>query len=169
MPTYPLNYPTYPYFPAAFKYRTLSNLTAGDFVVVFNNGANELVVDKQVIDAFNPYFGFVVNNYTAGQTAEIYQLRVVNNQLSGLIPTATYYADPTTPGAVTNVLPTGTSIIQIIGIAINTTDLDTQYYRSIEGSGGGGGGLVCPTSDTLIDGGTFLSPCSNTLIDAGSF
>ncbi len=159
----------YPYFPTTFKYRTLSNLNAGDFVVLYNDGANEMVVDKQVIDSFNLYFGFVVNSYLVGQTAEVYQLRIVNNQLSGLVPGATYYAHPTNPGEITNVLPTGTSVIQQVGVAINTTDLDTQYFNTYEGSGGGGGGLVCPTSDTLVDGGTFLSPCSNTLIDAGSF
>lgn len=158
----------YPYFPTSFKYETLSNLNAGDFVVLLNNGANSIVVDKQVIDAFNVYFGFVINNYTAGQTAEIYSLRVVNNKLSGLILGDTYYAHPTIAGSITNVLPTGTLIIQEIGVALNTTDLDTQYFRSYQGTGGGGGGGGT-TSNVLIDGGSFIAPSDNTLIDAGSF
>lgn len=165
---FPLNYPMYPYFPTSFKYETLSNLSPGDFVVLLNNGANSIVVDKQVIDAFNVYFGFVVNSYTAGQIAEVYSLRVVNNKLSGLTPGDTYYAHPTIPGSVTNVSPTGTLIIQELGVAINSTDLDTQYYRSYQGTGGGGGGGGT-NSNVLIDGGTFVAPSDNTLIDAGIF
>jgi hypothetical protein len=142
----------YPYFPTSFKYETLSNLNPGDFVVLYNDGANKLVVEKQVIDAFNLYFGFVTNSYTAGQVAEIYGLRVVNNQLVGLVPGDTYYAHPTNPGEVTNVLPIGTSVIQQVGVAINTTDLDTQYYNNYEGSGGGtvtSVALALPTEFTI--------------------
>mgnify|MGYP003663801881 CR=1 FL=1 len=150
---FPLNYPMYPYFPTSFKYETLSNLNPGDFVVLYNDGANKLVVEKQVIDAFNLYFGFVTNSYTAGQVAEIYGLRVVNNQLVGLVPGDTYYAHPTNPGEVTNVLPIGTSVIQQVGVAINTTDLDTQYYNNYEGSGGGGVTSVGATLPITSSGG----------------
>lgn len=152
-----------------FNYYTTSVLVPGDFVILYKIDATSYKVRKGIIDPYNIIFGFVLSPYNIGDLAQVYPLNTVNTALVGLTPGATYYSDPAVAGGITTVLPTGTDVIQQLGIAINTTDLDTQYSFLIDGSGGGGGGLVCPTSDTLIDGGTFLSPCSNTLIDAGSF
>jgi hypothetical protein len=153
-----------------FNYYTTSVLNPGDFVILYKINATSSKVKKAVIDPYNIIFGFVLSGYNIGDLAQVYPLNSVNTALLGLIPGNTYYSDPAVAGAVTNVLPVGTEVIQQLGIALSATELDTQYSFLIDGSGGGGGGgLVCPTSDTLVDGGTFVSPCSNTLIDAGSF
>ena len=73
------------------------------------------------------------------------------------------------PGGITTVSPVNTLVIQQLGIAINTTDLDTQFNYLFPGTGGGGGGLPCTGWDVLIDGGNFLNPCTYTLIDGGNF
>ena len=167
MPPY---FPGYPYPYLAQSYVSLSNLSPGDFVIMDKVDATTIKVKKDLVDPYNLIGGFVVDTCPIGGTVKVYPLNVVNNALAGLVIGNTYYADPLVAGGITNILPVGTVVIQKLGIAISATELDTQYYDLIEGSGGGGGGgLVCPTSDTLVDGGTFLSPCSNTLIDAGSF
>ena len=166
MPPY---FPGYPYPYLAQSYVSLSNLSPGDFVIMDKVDATTIKVKKDLVDPYNLIAGFVVDSCVIGGTVKVYPLNVVNNALAGLVIGTDYYADPLVAGGITSVLPTGTAVIQKLGIAISATELDTQYFELIEGSGGGGGGLVCPTSDTLVDGGTFVSPCSNTLIDAGSF
>lgn len=166
MPSYPYNY-----------YTTVNNLNAGDFVVAylqddlppdFYPPAYIDKVEKAIIAPYKFIIGYVTQAYAAGSNAKVYELGGVNYALSGLIPGASYYSDPSVPGAITNVMPVGTEIIQRLGLALTTAHLDTLYNGVMDGTAGGTG-LVCPTSDTLVDGGTFLSPCSNTLIDAGSF
>lgn len=152
-----------------FEYVTLSNLVAGDFVVLVKTGAHSFKIDKAVIDPYSLVFGFVRDVYTMGSTVAVYPINYfINDKLSGLIPGDIYYSHPSIPGAITNVSPTGTLVIQELGVALNTTDLDTQYSNLFigTGTGGGGGGT---TTNVLVDGGTFMVPFDNTLIDAGAF
>lgn len=51
-------------------------------------------------------------------------------------------------------------------ITINGVTYDLSQDRSWTV---GGGGLPCPTSNTLVDGGDFVNPCDRTLIDGGNF
>jgi len=161
-------YPAYPVFNPIFNYVTLSNLVPGDFVSLIRTGGDTYVVDKVIVDPYKVIFGFVTTTVLAGDVAGIYNLGLVNDKLSGLTPGATYYASPTIVGGITTVSPTGTALIFKLGIAINTTNLDTQYYQEIEGTGTGGGGGGT-TTNVLVDGGTFMVPFDNTLIDAGAF
>jgi hypothetical protein len=168
MPVYPSN-----------TYTTITNLNAGDFVVLYKDPdlppdfyppAYILKVQKAAVEEYRLVIGYVVQSYGAGSVCQVFALGGVNWALSGLVPGTIYYSDPLNPGGITSTFPTGTEIVQQLGIALSTNHLDTLYNDLFEGTGAsGGGGLVCPTSDTLVDGGTFVSPCSNTLIDAGSF
>jgi hypothetical protein len=150
--------PSYPLYPQpVIKYETLSNLSAGDFVTLVSTGLNSFKVDKVAVDSYNLYFGFVTSSYSIGNIATITPLNYVNASLVGLVPGDIYYADPTSPGGITNVLPTGVICIQQVGIALNSTSLDTQYRKLIEGSGGGGGGS--PTGPAGGDlNGTYPNP-----------
>ena len=161
-------YPLYPVSSPQVKLITSSNLSTGDFVIADKISGGVLRVKKAVIDPYNTYYGFVLSNYTAGQTANIQLLGSINNGLSGLTLGVTYYAHPTVPGSITSTIPTGTKVIQLLGKALNSYSLDTQYAKLIDGTGGGGGGGGT-NSNVLIDGGTFVAPSDNTLIDAGIF
>jgi len=156
------------YLPTRYLgYYTTSNLNAGDFVILYKVDATTSKIKKAIINPYSVIFGFVLSNYSIGDLAQVYPLNTVNNALSGLTPGDTYYSDPSVAGGVTNVLPTSTEVVQQLGIALSSTELDTQYSFLIDGTGGGGGGGT--NSNVLIDGGTFVAPSDNTLIDAGIF
>ena len=162
--------PVYPYLLNSFELISLSNLVAGDFVTMVKVGMDMKWTEKVVIT--QPYvldFGFVLLPCAIGDTIRVYPMSTVNPGLVGLIPGSMYYASDTVPGGITTVSPVNTLVIQQLGIAINTTDLDTQFNYLFPGTGGGGGGLPCTGWDVLIDGGNFLNPCTYTLIDGGNF
>lgn len=161
----PVYYPGYPYPYLAQSYVSLSNLSPGDFVIMDKVDATTIKVKKDLVDPYNLIGGFVVDSCVIGGTVKVYPLNVVNNALAGLVIGTDYYADPLVAGGITSILPTGTAVIQKLGTAISATELDTQYFELIQGSGGGGG----TNSNVLIDGGTFIAPSDNTLIDAGIF
>lgn len=194
MPTYAYNY-----------YTTVSALNAGDFVVAyleddlppdFYPPAYITKVTKALVVPYRFIIGYVTTSYGAGSYAKVYTLGGVNYALSGLIPGDSYYADPVTPGAVTNVMPVGTEIIQRLGIALSSAHLDTLYNGIMDGTAGGGTvtsvtGLNTDNTDPAnpvvqiaVDGvtitglGTLASPLVavggggvtyNVLIDGGTF
>jgi hypothetical protein len=166
MPTYTWNY-----------YTTISNLTAGDFVLLYRDPllppdfappAYMLKVQRAVVEEYNLVIGYVVQSYGAGSVCQVYALGGVNWALSGLVPGTTYYSDPLNPGGIISTFPTGTEIVQQLGIALSTNHLDTLYNDLFQGTGSGGGGGGT-NSNVLVDAGSFLAPSDNTLIDAGIF
>ena len=113
---------------------TLSNLNAGDFVIIEWSlvGGSYLPQAKKAAPSspFSLYGGFVLNNYTVGDDAEvILMFGQVNNALSGLTISASYYADPTNPGGITSTSPVGTYLIQYVGTAISSTELVVDNQR----------------------------------------
>lgn len=137
MPSYAYNY-----------YTTVNALNAGDFVVAyleddlppdFYPPAFITKVQKALVQPYRFIIGYVTQAYGPGSYAKVYELGGVNYALSGLIPGDSYYADPVTPGAVTNVMPVGTEVIQRLGIALSSAHLDTLYNGIMDGTGGGGG------------------------------
>lgn len=117
------------------KIKTISNLNPGDFVILrkVDNLTNYVI--KAVIDPFNVYFGFVKQSYLVGQVADVYVLGFNNTALAGLIPGNNYYASPTVAGGITNVLPTNTKVIQLVGKAETVNLLNTESNRLIDGTG----------------------------------
>lgn len=115
---------------------TNSNLNAGDFVVLDREYLIATRVNKAVITSFDNYFGYVLVDCPAGTSAPVFLLGGVNTALSSLTPGLTYYANPLVPGGITSTIPTGTPIIQVLGVAISATELDTQNNYIEQGTGG---------------------------------
>lgn len=127
------------------KYITTDNLVPGDFVVAYNYGAGEIRVKKAVVNPYLLVVGFVRSAYSAGMEIYLYRLEFINDKLSGLVVGDDYYAHPTIPGSVTNVVPTGVFVAQKLGKAISPTKLDTRYNELIYIGTGGGGTVMSVT------------------------
>jgi hypothetical protein len=113
----------------------LESLSPGDFVSVEIVYRGTLGLRKGIINSLTNYIGYVDGTRNTGELTTYTPLGFANNYLSGLTPGATYYADPTTPGGITTVMPTGTAVVQIIGKATSATSLDTGYGKLILGTG----------------------------------
>ncbi len=119
--------------PAAFF--ALTNLVAGDFVILERVYRATYGIKKGTVDNVDYYIGYVTGPASVGDITTCTLLGDINPFLSGLVPGAIYYADPTVPGGITTTAPVGTNIIQIVGKATSTTSLDTGYSRIIAGTG----------------------------------
>ena len=117
---------------------TTTALNAGDFVVYDRQSPGATKVKKAVSTEIDYFFGFVKVSYPANSVAVVYFMGTVNNVLSGLTIGATYYASPTVPGGITSVSPVGTDVIQVVGIALTSTSLNTYQNYLVVGTGGGG-------------------------------
>jgi hypothetical protein len=125
------------------------NLTAGDFVTLIRNPSNynELVFTKGIINPYACYGGFVKLSYLAGAPATVY-FGAVNDQLSGLTIGNKYYADPTNPAGITDIVPVGTFVIQVLGSAVSTTELSWEpetFVGTFSGAAGPAGGDLSGT------------------------
>lgn len=125
------------------------NLTAGDFVTLIRNPSNynELVFTKGIINPYACYGGFVKLSYLAGAPATVY-FDAVNDQLSGLTIGNKYYADPTNPAGITDIVPVGTFVIQVLGSATSTTELSWEpetFVGTFSGAAGPAGGDLSGT------------------------
>lgn len=115
------------FFPTGFGDETGvavagENLAAGNFVNVYNNAG---VATVRKADASNgrDANGFVLAAVASGSNATVYRMGA-NNQLSGLIPGATYYLSATTAGTVTTTAPSASGqMIQELGTAFDATTL----------------------------------------------
>lgn len=97
------------------------SLSAGDFINVYWNSTDGAVrVRKADAGAEGKEAnGFVLSSYTALQSAAVY-FEGTNNQLVGLDDGMVHFLSPTTAGASTSIVPSGSGeIVQRVGRAIS--------------------------------------------------
>ncbi len=107
----------------AIEIATFEDVSAGDFVNIFDNGGNVAVrkADKSNGRDAN---GFVLESAVAPVPVKVF-FEGTNSQLSGLSIGERYYLD--TAGAVTNVPTTTTGELhQYLGKAFSATELTTE-------------------------------------------
>lgn len=104
------------------------NLSAGDYVNVYNNGgvANVRLADKT--NAREAH-GFVKGAVTSGSNAVVY-FEGPNDGLSGLTIGADYFLD--TAGNATTTVATAPDIHQFLGIAVSSTTINTDIDDFIQ-------------------------------------
>jgi hypothetical protein len=98
-------------------------LLAGDFVNLWNNSG----IKARKADASTSgkeAHGFVLVGVGSGESATVYRISQLNNQLTTMTPGAKQYLSPTTPGARTETCPVGSGqTVQILGTARSATEL----------------------------------------------
>jgi hypothetical protein len=100
---------------------TSENLSAGNFVNVYDNGGTVTARKSDASNGF-PANGFVLASTTSGANATVY-LAGINNQVSGLTGGDLLFTSATA-GAATDTAPsTAGYIVQQIGYAISTTEV----------------------------------------------
>ena len=112
----------------AYMATASENLAAGDNINVWNDGGSPKV---RLADNSNnrPAHGFLKAAILLGATGLVYK-EGTNDQLTGLAPGTVYFLG--TAGGTTATAPTGTGVIvQRIGIAYSTTDLDFERAQPI--------------------------------------
>lgn len=116
--------------PATQSILASENLSAGDFVNVYNNAGTPNV---RLADSSNSRRadGYVLSSVTSGNNATVY-FEGANNQLSGLTAGQRLYLG--TLGNATATVPTvggGDQIHQYLGRALNTTTMDVELDDEI--------------------------------------
>lgn len=108
------------------------NLTAGQFVNVYNNTGALNVRKADATNNTKPCHGFVLVSVTSPANATVYLLGSLNNQQSGLTIGSDYWLD-TTPGGITTTSPTTSgNISQFIGRALATTTIQFSNESTVE-------------------------------------
>jgi hypothetical protein len=106
------------------------NLTAGNFVNLWNDSGTIKVRKADATDNTKPADGFVLANVTSPANADVYLISGQNDQLSALTLGGEYYLS-TTPGAITATAPSSAgNIVQRLGKAVSATKLifENQDY-----------------------------------------
>lgn len=108
------------------------NLTAGDFVNVFNDGGTVKCRKADASQGFTKQAdGYVKANVTSSQNASVY-FEGINSGLAGLTIGAKYYLSATA-GGVTATAPTTTGhIAQPVGKALSATELSIEIGEPIK-------------------------------------
>lgn len=109
------------------------NLSAGDFVNVFNDNGTLRVrkADASSPNAGKRAHGFVLEAVASGNNAAVY-FEGTNTQLSGLTPGATYFLSGTTPGGVVATAPTTAGYcVQEVGVAVSETEISFEPQQPI--------------------------------------
>lgn len=111
---------------------SFENLTAGDFVNIFNDSGTIKARKADATTNAKPADGFVIAGVTAPASATVYRISQTNTALTGLTIGLEYFLS-TTPGAVTTTAPSATgNIVQLLGKAAATTSLVFDSTRYIE-------------------------------------
>lgn len=111
---------------------TSENLTAGQFVNIYNNGGTITARKADATTNGKPAHGFVLATTTSPASATIYLPSNINSSLSGLTLGAEYFLS-TTAGGVTTTAPSATgNIVQRLGVANKTTEMAFVPYDTIE-------------------------------------
>lgn len=108
------------------------NLTAGQFVNLFNNAGATNARKADATTNAKQAHGFVLANVTSPAAATVYLLGSINTGVTGLTPGTEYFLD-TTPGGVTTTPPsTSGNLVQRIGIAITATEIPFENITTIQ-------------------------------------
>jgi len=106
---------------ATFSAASSENLTAGDFVNIYDN-AGTINVRKADANNNRRAHGFVLANVTSPAAATVYY-GDVNTQVSGLTVGAEYFLSDTAGAVVTPAPTTAGDIVQRLGVARSATEL----------------------------------------------
>lgn len=110
---------------------TSENIAAGDFVNVYDNAG---VPTVRKADASNPLklaHGFVLAAVTSPANATVY-FEGRNTQVSAMVGGTNVFLSGITPGRATATAPTtGGHIVQALGLAVATTEINVEIDRPI--------------------------------------
>jgi hypothetical protein len=111
------------------------NLLAGDYVRIYDDGGTATCrkADASTAAFADRADGFVLAAVTAAANATVYH-EGRNNQLSGLTAGVTYALSAADPGevvALSAATTTAGHILQVIGVAVNTTTINTEIQEPI--------------------------------------
>jgi len=110
---------------------TSENLSAGDFVNIWNDGGTIKARKADATALGKKAVGYVVDAVTAPASVAVY-FESINNQLAGLTLGQTYWLSDTTAGAVTSTPPADpTEIVQELGVAVSATELAVEIGKPI--------------------------------------
>lgn len=102
------------------------NLTAGDFVNVFDDGGTAKARKADAATAGKEVDGFVLASVSTAANATVF-FEGTNTQLSGLTLGARYYLSAATAGLATATPPsTASNVVQYIGRAVSATELSFE-------------------------------------------
>ena len=136
------------------------NLSAGDFVNIFDDGGT-IKVRKADASINKPAHGYVLDDVSAGSDATVY-FNGFNNKLSGLIVGKYYFLSDTTPGKVTDTAPI-TYLKQKLGFAISSDTINVIIEPPVElGYIGIFGGGYSGSYENTIDYVTISTPGNAT-------
>jgi hypothetical protein len=99
------------------------NLTAGDFVNLYDNAGTINVRKGDATTNGKPAHGFVLANTVSPAAATVYVLSAQNSAVAGLTVGLDYYLS-TTPGGVTSTPPSAAgNVVQLLGRSTSATNL----------------------------------------------
>lgn len=117
------------YAPDTDSIEASENISAGDFVNIWNDAGTPKVRKADSTDNTKPADGFVKSAYTTGQMALVY-FETKNDQLTGLTPGQKLFLG--TSGNVTSTAPSAPgNIVQVVGFAIGATVATVEIQRPI--------------------------------------
>lgn len=106
------------------------DLPTGAFVNVYNAAGTAKARKADASSSGKRAHGYVLAAVTSGQDATVYFIGR-NNQVSGQTPGDVFLSD-TTPGAAVTTPPTnGGSIVQKLGVAVATTEINVEIGNPI--------------------------------------
>ncbi len=113
---------------------SFENLTAGDFVNIFDDSGTVKVRKADASSNAKEAHGFVLANVTAPANATVY-LEGTNTALSSLTKGVKYYLSHSTPGGVVvagSLTTTAGHIVQELGVSMSATEIAFEAGETVE-------------------------------------
>ena len=117
---------------AVYEVQASENISAGDFVNIWMDNGDRRVrrADASAGPGFQAH-GYVNAGVSLGETAQILT-DFRNTGYSGLTPGSSLFLSHTDPGRATTTVPEDTGhIVQYLGVATNTGEIDVEIARPI--------------------------------------
>jgi hypothetical protein len=110
--------------PDVYEIEASENLSAGDFVNVWNDGGTAKVRKADATTAGKQAHGYVLDTVTSGADATVY-FEGSNTQVSGAVPGPVFLA--TSAGGFTDTAPsTSGNVVQRLGVAVSATVINFE-------------------------------------------